>query len=359
MSETVELVRPYGIDEQYHRDRWVEKIVTVLLTQRKTVDITMLCVESLLRFYPDIQILAVDGDSADDSTLYLRWKEITIPNFKLWERRGGIINGNTSHGETMHLAITNFIKTKYVLLLDSDVIIERGGIIEHMLAQLGASENLYATGTLMEVSDSNDAVGFPKDENDILRYAHPSFSIYNVDLYNKLNTPFWDHGSPCCYNMQAAKKAGYMIGYAPTDKYVSHLSGSSWCVPRTVWNHDFGVMTRPFITFIIEKPEQFKNLPTQTSNDFEVITALKEYKKNVILHENLIEVNTDNNKIFGSRFNARGEYVCILTEENIQSDLVYAAKLIAIDKKAPDEFSVGNIKFYRRRYFQNKIAFEG
>jgi hypothetical protein len=358
MSETVELVRPYGIDEQYHRDRWVEKIVTVLLTQRKTLDITMLCVESLLRFYPDIQILAVDGDSGDDSTLYLRWKEITVPNFKLWERKGGIRSGNTSHGETMHLAITNFIATKYVLLLDSDIITERGGIIEHMLTQLASSENLYATGTLMEVSNSNDAVGAPKDENDILRYAHPSFSIYNADLYKQINVPFSDHGSPCVYNMQAATKAGYDIGYAPTDKYVSHLSGASWTTPRTVWNHDFGVFLRPFITFIVEEESQFKNLPNQTSNDFEVITALKEYKRNVILHENLIEVNTDNNKIFGSRFNIRGEYVSVLDGSEFAKDLVYTAKLIAIDQKAPDEFSVGSIKFYRRKYFQNKIAFQ-
>ncbi len=357
MSETVALVRPYGIDEQYHRDQWIHNHITVLLTQRKTLDITKLCIESLLRFYPDIQILAVDGDSKDDSTIYLRWKEVSVPNFRLWERKGGVIGNNTSHGVTMHEAIMNFVSTKYVLLLDSDIIIERGKIIEEMIVQLQGTDKMYATGTLMNVADSNDAIGEPKDENDILRYAHPSFSIYNVELYKKMNVPFADHGAPCCYNMQEAKRLGYIAGYYPVDKYVSHLSGSSWTLPRTVWNHDHDVITRPFITFIVKEAEQFKNLPNQTSNDFEVITALKEYGRNVILHENLIEVDLNGNYLFTARFNAKGEYVCVLQDADIQKDLVHTAKLIAIDSNAPDEFTVGSIVFYRRKYFQNKIAF--
>lgn len=357
MAETVALVRPYGIDEQVHRNKWIENDITVLITQRKTLELTRLCVESLLRFYPDIQILAVDGNSGDDSTTYLRWKEVSVPNFKLWERKGRVAGDFTSHGETMHEAIINFITTKYVLLMDSDIIIERGGLIEEMMAQLGGTDNLYATGTLMEVSDSNDAVGDPKDENDILRYAHPSFSIYRADWYKEMNVPFSDHGSPLCYNMQAAKKKGYLIGYYPVDKYATHLSGASWTTPRTVWNHDFNVFVRPFITFVTSSFVLFEILTQQTSNDFEIITALKEGKGHVILHEDLIDVDLSENFIFTSRFNIRGEYVCVL-KDNFESDLVYSAKLIAIDKKAPDEFSVGAIKFYRRRYFQNKIAFQ-
>lgn len=358
MAETVALVRPQGIDEQYHRDKWISNDITVLLTQRKTLEITRLCVESLLRFYPDIQILAVDGQSGDDSTTYLKWKEVSVPNFKLWENKSGLINGNTSHGVTMHEAIMKFIDTKYVLPIDSDIIVERGGLIEDMMAQLGGTDNLYATGTLMEVSNSNDAVGDPKNEDDILRYAHPSFSIYRVDWYKEMNVPFADHGSPCVYNMQAAKRKGYLIGYYPVDKYVTHLSGASWTTPRTVWIHDFNVFVRPFITFITTKSERFEDLSNQSSNDFEIITSLKEGKGNVILHEDLINVSLEGNMIFTSRFNIRGEYVCITNGEALPTDLVYSAKLIAIDKKAPDEFSVGAIKFYRRRYFQNKIAFQ-
>lgn len=352
MSETVSLVRPYYIDEQFHRDRWIEKNVTVLITQRKTFDITRLCVESLLRFYPDIRILAVDGESNDDSLLYLKWKEITVPNFKLWERKGKLIGEFTSHGATLDEAIRHHITTKHVLMVDSDVIIERGGFIEGMLAQIAGTDNMYATGTLMEVSDSNDAIGDPKDETDILRYAHPSLSLYDRDIYLKLR-PARDHGSPLCDNMQDAKREGYVVGCFPVDRYALHCSGASWCSPRTVWNNDHNIFLRPFFTFITNT---MNSLDKQSSNDFEIITALKEGDGHVILHENLVDVDLRGNSIFTSRFNVRGEYVCILSD-NASNDLVYLAKLKAIDKNAPDSFKIGDVEFIRRKIFQNKTAF--
>ncbi len=352
MSKTVALVRPYSIDEQFHRDRWIEQNITVLITQRKTYDITRLSIESLLRFYPDIPILAVDGESNDDSLLYLKWKEITVPNFKLWERKGHIIGKFTSHGVTLNEAIQKFITTKYVLLMDSDVIIERGGFIEGMLAELRGTDNAYATGTLMEVSNSNDAVGNPKDENDILLYAHPSLSLLDVGIYKKLR-PAADHGSPLCYNMQDAQQQGYKVTYFPVDRYALHCSGASWCNPRTVWNHDHNVFLRPFITFLGGFED---HLAMQTSNDFEMITALKEGEGHVILHENLIDVDLKGNRIFSSRFNIRGEYVCFLPYQP-PPDLVYLAKLAAIEQKAPDTFKIGDIEFIRRKLFQNKTAF--
>lgn len=359
MSETVSLIRPYGIDKSWHIEQWVNKHITVLITQRKTLDLTRLCLESLLRFYPDIPILVVDGDSNDDSLLYLRWKSVSTPNIKLWDRRGQVIGKFTSHGVTMHQAITNFIDTKYVLLLDSDVIVERGGWIEGMLEQIQGTDNMYATGTLMEVSDSNDAVGSPNGDDDILRYAHPSCSLYNAAIYKEMNVPFADHGSPCCYNMQEAKKLGYNIGYFPIDRYVGHCSGASWTSPRTVWNNDHDVFLRPFVSFIIKNEiNRFYELTYQTSNDFEVVTALKSGEGHVILHENLVDVDVADNYIFTSRFNLRGEYVCVVDDNSlISADTVYLSKLMAIDKQAPDEFFVGNLKFTRRTIFQNKNAF--
>lgn len=354
---TTPLVRPYKIDEQYHRDRWIEQNVTVLITQRKTFDITRLCVESLLRFYPDIPILAVDGSSNDESLLYLKWKELAVPNFKLWERKGKEIGAFTSHGDTIDEAIKNFIHTKYVILLDSDVIMERGGVIEGMLAQMRGTDNIYATGTLMEVSCVNDAVGDPHNENDILPYAHPSLSIYDVDIYKKLS-PARDHGSPLCDNMKDAKSRGYVVGGFPVDLYALHCSGASWCNPRTVWNHDHNVLLRPFVAFIVQDTVTFSHLIHQTSNDFEVISSLKNGKGHVILHENLIDVDITNNTLFTSRFNVRGEYVCILSK-SAPCDLVYLAKLTAIDKGAPDTFDINGTEFIKRRYFQNKTAFEG
>lgn len=357
MSNTVELVRPYEISDAWHKEYWLNKNITVLITQRKTFDITRLCLESLLRFYPDIPILVMDGDSADESLLYLRWKSLTEKNISLVELKG-VVGKHNSHGVAMHDCLTKFIKTKYVLLLDSDTIIFRGGFIEWMLDQIQGTDNMFATGTLMEVSNSNDAIGAPKDDEDILRYAHPSCSIIDREKYIQFKSVSSDHGSPLVYVMKEAKELGMCVGYFPVDKYVAHLSGSSWSEPRTVWKHDFGVQARPFISFITESAGMFNQLTQQTGNDFEIITALKNGSGSVILHENLVTVPLENNRIFTSRFNLRGEYVCVLKDGDIISkDLVYLAKIISIDKQAPDEFDILGIKFIRRKVFQNKDAF--
>lgn len=361
MAQTVDLVRPYEIDHQFHLDKWRHMDVCVLITQRKTFDLIRLCVESLLRYYPDIPILAVDGESDDESLLYLKYKQATVPNFKLWERRGQVRGLHTSHGESLHEAIRDHITTKYVLMLDSDVIIERGGFIQDMITQLQWNRNIYATGTRMEVSDSNDAVGDPKDESDILPYAHPSLSLYDRDMYLSLPEAR-DHGSPLFANMQEAKKRGYTIGYYPVDKYASHASGSSWATPRPVWDWDRGVYIRPFISFI----NFGEGLVNQTSNDFEIITAFKYGEGIVWTHKDLIKTDQAEKIYMTSRFNIHGEYVCKTTDDLMPKELVMTAKEKAIELGAPDRFAIKiddgefylEYEFVKRKVFQNIDAFK-
>ena len=365
MSEEILLIRPQGINENWHLEEWKNKNITVLIPQRNNYDATRLCVESLLRFYPDITILLFDGESRDDSLAYMKWKAVSAPNISIIEMKGIIRGDNTPHGVMLDIAIKRYIHTKYVLIVDNDIIIERSGVIEDMLTQI-KSDNLYAIGTLMLVTESGEGCGSPKNESDILRYAHPSFSLYNADVYKTmLEYPMYEHGAPCWLNMKGAKILGYKVGYFPVDKYVSHLSGGSWTSQRTVWKNDFNVNIRPFISFITESEKVFGQLKNQTSNDFEIITALKEVEiKNkkdghVILHEDMIDVDLMGNIIFSSRFNLHGEYICVLKDESIiENNLVYLTKLKAIELKAPDEFNMGEITFTRRRTFQNKNAFQ-
>lgn len=335
MTDAIPLIRPYKIDDEFHRQEMGFYNLTVLICQRKTKSLIQLCLESLLRFYPDIPIVVMDGQSDDDSLLYLKWMAIKHPNITIQSTT------TRSHGLAMHEGIMNYVKTQYVLTLDSDTIIHRGGFIEGMLHRMrnfiGEAdpdpERNYAIGTLMKVSRENQGCGEPHNENDILLYAHPSCSIYDVFKYKTLSG-FTDHGAPCWRNLAEAADAGYTVRSYPIDKYVLHNCGSSWQEIPTIWEQDFGVYIRPFVTFI---PTELMNLPFfrhQTVHDFNIVPLSESRKKRrVSTYDNIgREVN---NSLYDIRFVVNGEYICMVDEEPPLS-LVEFIVQEAINKKAPE-----------------------
>lgn len=351
-QKEVSLVRPYDFGHrEYHLNKWKELDITVLICQRKTKDLTSLCLESLLRFYPDIQILIVDGNSEDDSTSYLKQKAIKNPNITVWERTG--IN---SHGMTMDDAILKHIKTKYVLLCDSDIIVERGGLIEDMLIEFKKDSNLYAIGSVMLVTRKNYACGPPQSTDDILRYAHPSFSIYDTEVYKKLNAPFTDHGAPCVYNMMEAEKRNLTIAYYPVDKYVSHLCGGSWTVPRVIWGDDHDVYTRPFVTFILNNQSHLEKLKQQTDHDFDIVSTCNSQNRHIVINgAPPIEFS---NTLYELRFNIHGEYICNIPADLtvLQTGFVSEIKKQSILKNMPNEMNVGGLMCVSRKLWQKREA---
>lgn len=346
-SRQVPMVRPFWEEPENHEfDN-----LTVLICQYETKFITQLCLESLLRFYPTINILVVNGSPHDhDSTLYLRLMALQYKNIKIWERVG-----RNSHGETMDEALRNYISTRYVLLLDSDTIVMRGGFIEKMLKKFNQNIMLYAIGTLMLVSSKNDACGEPLNEDDIMRYAHPSCSIYDRNIYLTLK-PFCDHGAPCVYNQKDALRNLYDIEYFPVDEYVLHLSGASWCKPKTIWANDYDVKLRPFLTFIVNSQTIFNELYKQIDNDFDIILASKEVDDHCVIHgKQDFQVN---NMVFDLRFRVNGMYVCRVTKniESIYDMFVRDAKRLVIENNLPNELVVGGLIIYERKYWQENIC---
>lgn len=347
-NPNVGLVRPFWNNDEYYKNIWKEKNITVLICQRKTLHITQLCLESLLKFYPDIQVLVVDGNSEDNSTLYLRYKSALYQNVKLWER-----NGLNSHGDTMDEAIRQFINTKYVLLMDSDVITERGGYIEGMLDQFKTNDNLYATGNLMLVTRQNQACGTPYNFDDVLRYAHPCCSVYAVEKYKQMQ-PFLNHGAPCVNNMIHAELLKYDIGYYPVDKYTSHLSGASWTSPATVWDNDHNVIIRPLITFIGDCSSDLIGLYCQTFRSFDFVVQGKMVNGNFVVHGS--EPFEIKNNLFDIRFNVTGEYICeYKMGVNISVDFV---KNVASEvyRNPSDSIEVEGLTLYKRKVWQRTIA---
>lgn len=347
----VGLVRPFGIDTEYWKTEWRKKNLSILICQKKTKDLIQITLESILRFYPDIPILVVDGDSKDYSTLYLRYMAVKYPHITIWEREGL----RSSHGETLHQALRDYVKTKYVLIMDSDVIIERTGMIEGMLKQFEEDEKLYATGTLMLVTRKGEACGSPADDTDILRYAHICTSIYHVPTYFTL-APFIDHGACACWNMIDAERKGLHIGAFPIDKYTTHLSGGSWTDPRTIWRDDFDVYIRPFITFVVTLPEQITELNKQTDHDFNIILKGNFHDENVVVHGS--EPQRVTNYYYDVRFKANGEYVVLLNEavNSFTDTFVHDAKIALIEAKAPKELNIGGLVAIQRKVWQRNEA---
>ncbi len=337
-------------DVDYQRNAWSNYPVTVLICQRQTKQMTQLCLESLLRFYPDIKIVIVDGDSQDDSTLYLKYKALTNPNITIFERTGR----THSHGETMDDAIRKYVDTEFVVTLDSDVIVNRGGWIQGLHHEFLKDPTVYAAGSLMLVTRENYAIGPPKDESDVLRYAHPSCSMYHVPRY-KAMAPFADHGAPCCYNMIDAANNGFKIAAFPIDKFVSHRMGSSWVKEhKIVWPHDYNVPLRPFITFVGSSVNQMKVLAYQKDKDFNIVIS----GANTQIRIWETTTRDIDNPYYDIRFAVTGEYVVVFDNlTSISDDLVTEIKQVVIDNGAADVIPNNDgFSIFKREYFQEKIA---
>lgn len=345
MHEEVELVRPWWHHKEYHEKKL--KDVTVLICQRKTKDLITLCLESLLNYYPDVNVLVVDGDSQDDSSLYLKFKSTLYPNVQLWDRKG--VN---SHGVTMDEAIKSRIQTKYVLLMDSDVIMIRPGMIEGMIVDMELG--FYATGALMRVTRENYAIGLPKNEDDVLEYIHPSTGMYDVEKYKKMS-PFVDHGAPCVYNMIDAADMGYGVCYFPTDKYVAHLSGASWCIPKPIWPHSFNVRPIPPVTFILNSTSSFEMLNKQTNKWFDIMLNTDVKRDHIVMHE--FGERQVNNNVYENRIVVTGEYICELFGTEVVSHEFMKFFLYEIIKFGDkDELLVEGVKFVKRNVWQLQDA---
>jgi len=349
MSKQVKLIRPDWDYSQYHRDSWMGWNVTAIMCERDTADVTRLGIESLLRFYPDLPILIIDGGSKDDSLRHLRWLSHCHPNIRIWEREG-----RNGHGTMLNEGIRGFINTEYILLLDNDIIVRRGGWIEELVEALAESDNTYAIGTLMEVTDKNDGCGKPDGEGDILRYTHPSCSMVKRSMYLTM-APFVEHGAPLVFNMKTAKQRGYNVAYYPIDKYVAHLSGASWIKPyRPVWKDDMGVNSRPFITFLAGRDTDINPLVMQDNRDFEIIPTGEWTKAKVhIFGHGSYDITND---LYAIRFRVHGEYICRLrvTPGVIKDTLVSEVKMLLENTGYPDEFKYAGMHFIKRSLWQQR-----
>ena len=331
---TTEMIRPFWEDKPQLED------ITVLICQNKTYDLIRLSVESLLNHYPTIKILVVDGSPNDASGKWLAYKAAITDNLSVWIRVG-----YDSHGVAMDEAIRQKINTRYVLTLDSDVIIKRAGWIEKMRRSI---KGLFAIGALMEVTRKNHACGSPENESDVLRYIHPSTMLFDRNIYLQLK-PFTDHGAPCVYTMIDAEERGLKVKGFPVAEYVMHLSGASWTEPRTIWSWDNGVAMRPIVTFVCNP--WLKINPA--GNDYDVVHAFERVTGKFVIHGQ--EPRDISSTLFQLRFKVSGDFVCVADTE-VTGNIITELMGHVITNPSQSSYKIREHTFYTRKEFQSNIA---
>jgi hypothetical protein len=187
--------------------------VTAVVINFKTPDLTRRAVESFRSFYPALSLLLIDNGSGDENAEMLEQLRARVP-----AKTGMILNGtNRHHGPAMDQALRT-IETAFVLFLDSDCEVFRGGFVEAMLARAAEDAHNYIVGKKIFMNDR----GFDVEQQPGAHpYIRPICMLVRRDLYLQL-TPFERHGAPCLANMRAARLAGFGLIHFPVDDFVRH-----------------------------------------------------------------------------------------------------------------------------------------
>lgn len=201
------------------------KDVTAVIVNRRTPRLIRNCVRSLLRIYPNINVMLVDNNSQDRSTRYIRLAAA------LCSRVECVITTHATHGPGLHAGILR-CKTPYILTLDSDVTVLKGGFLELMLAHFAANSKLFAVGNICRVDSSGVRPG-PR------RVVHPFCSLWDRRKYMKLKVRFEASGQPARSVCFAAVKAGYKLEKFEGDikmrgesEYIHHVWGGTRSISR-------------------------------------------------------------------------------------------------------------------------------
>lgn len=186
--------------------------ITAVVINYQTPDLTEEAIQSLKNFYPDLNLILIDNGSKDDSIQKLMR---IVSQFKKIEV---IVNiENINHGPAMNQAI-RLVKSDYVLFLDSDCKILRGGFLEEMYKLLQENELNYVVGKMMFLNKR----GFPVEDPERGHpYIRPICMMLKTEIYRKLR-PFKKHGAPCLENMMDAIKKGYKLINFEVEEYILH-----------------------------------------------------------------------------------------------------------------------------------------
>ena len=187
---------------------------TAVIINFQTPALTMKAMRSFRRWYPEVPLLLVDNGSRDESRAVLE----DYARLDMQYTRIIVHPENLHHGPAMDQALRS-LETTWVLFLDSDCEVKKGGFLEEMVSCLEHDPAGYIVGKMTYM----DKRGFdiPKEKGGT-PYVRPICMVVRRMFYLKL-PPFRKHGTPCLDNMIAAQERGWgLVGY-PIEEYVDHL----------------------------------------------------------------------------------------------------------------------------------------
>jgi Glycosyl transferase family 2 len=223
------------------------KLVTILVPNYKTLEITKICMR-LLRKHTDfnkVEVIAIDNNSADASLDYLK----SLSWIKLIERKPEVDDTvPLSHSRALDLALVQ-VNTPYVLSIHTDTFVKRNDWLEMLLKSFSSNPKLAGVGSWKLESKNtlqrfgirfeqawkkllHDSVGYQgynaKRLDESQYYLRSHCAIYRTDVIRELHTCFSDGNLTAGMLMhQKMVQAGYEMRFLESSdlgQYVDHLN---------------------------------------------------------------------------------------------------------------------------------------
>jgi hypothetical protein len=122
---------------------------------------------------------------------------------------------NIHHGPGMDYGLKK-IQKKYVLILDSDIILTKNGLLE--LFSMYYEKDIFCIGSVEKVNEDGINIS-----NGNVSYVHPRCMMIDKEFYMNFKTPFIKHGAPCINFMIKINKNN-IINITELSSYVNHIS---------------------------------------------------------------------------------------------------------------------------------------
>lgn len=238
--------------------------VTGLMVCYRTPKLVENAYSSYRRIYPDVRLVIVNNsESGDPCTYYIK---------SLKSELNIIIHtgSNIGHGPGMHVGL-KYIRTKYALIFDSDVVF-KNDVITPMLDKI--NDNSFGVGKIVHVDLNGDNVT-PRYTNEkaaqyyrlyggvktSIPYLHPFCHLLNIANYRKYK-PYIDHGAPCIETMIDIHKKGrsksVLLPFNEIEKYVNHKwKGTRSIVETESWNSHYQKKERNRKIFMTSRAKQW------------------------------------------------------------------------------------------------------
>lgn len=181
-------------------------MIKVLIVNYNTPDLIYTCVESFRQFYNN-DILVVDGSNKES---YEETKS-KIGHFDNLEIHH--FGYNIHHGPGMGYGFATILSNQ-ILVLDSDVLILKGGFLELLEREL--KKESYGIGDIQKIDNNGFNIGSRKgaiglresEENSRgIAYLHPAFMLINKNIAINWPMPV-KHGAPMIETMKHIHNMG-------------------------------------------------------------------------------------------------------------------------------------------------------